>query len=572
MNSIGKFQVYYEKIATDVSMIKEREGYDTLSKAFAHWFLEKFEKMNNQEIAESIMDGMNDNGIDAIVLLNEKIQLYQFKFPDKIKNIDKAVDEATILKLQNGYKKLTSDRTPKKANEVFLSFRELIKEKSIFDYEFIFVSYTNDLSEHAIDSLSTAVETIKKETGNEIKYQIISKKKICDLLDKSQKRFAAEIQLKYTRLDPSYNLEQEGDSWSGFANAKDVLTACKDVMDIIFDENIRLYEGNVPVNAGIKKTATGDDSKYFYFFHNGIVFICDKCQNSTGNQTARLSAASVVNGCQTIVSLQQANEAGLLNNDVFVPIRIIETDNFDLRAKITEYLNSQSKIKDSYFLANNIFVKELQNQLSSEGYFLERLSNEYTYKFKLKKVNEYPREKIITLEKTIQIYVAYYNNEYAATAKRGKNDLFNRDIIDSLLCHISAKRVLLAYQYYWQISGKITLYRKCRRSRDKKMAFLNYLGYSEKDMNDRYDELMDKYIFLNTGDLLLINAFSNLKANASCNKKTDEDIIKIAINICYNCIAKQAPKSSPSAATKNASIFSGVQQMCESSKICEKLE
>lgn len=564
MSDIGKYQVYYEKIYADVFKIRQDQGYRNLSKAFAHWYLEKFENMNSQEIAESIIDGDGDNGIDAIIFSNETIRLYQFKFPDKIKNIDKAIDETTALKIINGYKKLTSGRKPKKANDNFLSFRDLVKQKTIFNYEFFFVSYTNGLSEPAEDALLTETESIKKETGNEIKRQIVTKKKICDLLDKSQKRYAVDISLKYARLDPSYNLDEESNSWSGFASAYDILAACKDVMDVIFDENIRLYEGNVPVNAGIQKTASGNDSKYFYFFHNGIVMICDKCSNSTGNQTAKLLAASVVNGCQTIVSLQKVYDEGLLHQDVFVPIRIIETDDFDLRAKITEYLNSQSKIKDSYFLANNTFVKELQNQLITKGYFLERLSNEYTYKSQFNKIEEYPRERILTLEKTIQIYVAFYNNEYAATAKRGKNDLFNRDIIDSLLFQISADRVLCAYNYYQQISNIITLYRKCRRSKNKSTKFLEYLGYNPEDIRTQYDKIMEKYVYLNTGDLLLLNAFSNLKQNPFHNNKADQAIIKVAIEICGSAIGR-VEKTLPSAATKSAAVFATVQSRCKKS-------
>lgn len=566
MSTVGKYQVYYERIHEDVSKIEKEQGYSNLSKAFAHWYLEKFENMDVQEIAESIIDGDGDNGIDAIVLANETIRLFQFKYPDKVKNIDKAIDETTVLKTLNGYKKLTSGRKPRKANENFLNFRQLIKERTIFNYEFIFVAYTDGLSQPALDALTIQTENIKKETGNEIKYQEIIKKKICDLLDKSQKRYAVDITLKYARLDPSYNLEDKSNSWSGFANANDILSACKDVMDVIFDENIRLYEGNVPVNTGIQKTASGDDSKYFYFFHNGIVMICDNCSNSTGNQTAKLTSASVVNGCQTLVSLQKVSEKGLLHQDVFVPIRIIETDDFDLRAKITEYLNSQSKIKDSYFLANNTFVKELQTQLISNGYFLERLSNEYAYKEKFNKVEKFPKEKILTLEKTIQIYVAFYDNKYAAVAKRGKNDLFNRDIIDSLLCKISSERVLCAYNYYQQISSIITLYRKCRRSKNKNKEFVNYIGYEEND-NKKYDELMEKHVFLNTGDLLLLNAFNNLKQNPCYYKKSDDDILRIAIKICKNVIEEEFGKMLPSAATKNSAVFSSVQSECQKSII-----
>lgn len=560
MNTTGKFQVYYERIFNELQNIKNEQGYLNESKAFAHWYLEKFKNMSEQEIAEAIIDGNGDNGIDAIIISNETAFLYQFKFPEKISNIEKAIDEKTALKIQNGYKKLVSTRKPRVANERFLSYWIEIKDKNIFNYQYIFISYTDELSQQANDSLTTHIDDVKNSTGNEIKVETITKKRICDLIDKSQKRSASDISLKYVRLDPSYNLEGKGNSWSGFASAKSILEACSSVMDVIFDENIRLYEGNVPVNEGIKKTSISDESKYFYFFHNGIVFICDKCQNSTGNQTAKLTSASVVNGCQTIVSLNYVHETNTLKEDVFLPIRIIETDDFDLRAKITEYLNSQSKIKDSYFLANNTFIKELQQELLEKGYFLERLSNEYSYKRNINKISEYPKENILQLEKTIQIYVAFYNNTYAATAKRGKNDLFNRDLIDILISKISADKVLTAYHYYRMICEKITLYRQCRRSKNRKTDFFDFLQCDYTAEN--YDEIMLKYIFMNTADLLLLNAFSNL----SNNKKLDiddEQLIRIAIEICQEKINKESSHMLASAATKNTGVFNAVQEQCK---------
>lgn len=168
----------------------------------------------------------------------------------------------------------------------------------------------------------------------------------------------------------------------------------------------------------IINTATDEhEAENFYFYHNVIVFICDECKISTGNQIMSLSAAAIVNGCQTVVALEKANKSEKgLKEKIFLPIRIIETRDIDLRAKITEFLNSQTKIRDSYFLANNTFVRELQEDLAKKGYFLERLANEYNYKHNLNSISDFNKDHILQLEKTIQIYVAYYNNQSATKA------------------------------------------------------------------------------------------------------------------------------------------------------------
>lgn len=553
--SIGKYQVYYSRIVQELEKIKNDNNYQNLSKAFTHWYLSNFYKISNIDLGEIIIDGFGDNGIDAIIRENDILKIFQFKFPDKVGNINKPIEEATVLKIINGYKKLTSSRKPSRANDNFINYRNIIKKESIFHYEFIFVSFTDGLSSNAKDSLDNSILEIKDLTGNNIEYSVDNKKKICDKLDRAQKSNLVNVDIKYGNLLPGYNVGNDVKSWVGFCSARDILNSVEDVLDVIFDENIRNYEGDNSVNNGIYNTSTdNEESKYFYFYHNGIVFICDECRNSVGNQTASLYSSAIVNGCQTVVSLKKAMDDGILNNNTFLPIRIIETSDIDLRSRITEYLNSQNKIRDSYFLSNNTFIRELQSELLKVGYYLERLANEYTYKLSLKKISEYPKEKILQLEKVIQIYVAYYNNEYAAVAKRGKNELFNKDLINKLICNISSEKVLESQKNYNEICKIITMYRRCRRV-ERNDEFLNYMGITVSSL-ENYIDVMNSYQFMNTADLLLLNGLANVNMEKSFDEK-----LKIVINVCRDII-NQDKKALPSTATKSTSVFEKVQNAC----------
>lgn len=551
----GKYQIYYTKVLKEVEEIKKENDYTNLSKSFAHWYLNNFYDVSENDLGEVIIDGFGDAGVDAILIENNIIKIFQFKFPDKVGNITKGIEEATVLKIINGYKKLTSTRKPTKCNENFLNYRDRIKEENIFDYELIFVSFTDGLSVNAQDSLDTSISEIRELTGNRLEYIVDDKKRICDKIDRAHKKNIINIEIKYGNLMPSYNVDENVKSWVGFATADDILNSVNDCLDIIFDENIRNYEGDNLVNHGIVETSTSEEeAKYFYFYHNGIVFICDECKISMGNHVAMLNSSAIVNGCQTVVSLKKARDSGKLSPATFLPIRVIETDDIDLRAKITEYLNSQTKIRDSYFLANNTFVRELQAQMLKEGYYLERLANEYNYKLSLNKVSEYPKDKIFQLEKVIQIYAAYYNNEYASVAKRGKNELFNKDNVDELVSGISAPRVLESQSMYNFVCKIITMYRKCRRA-DRNDTFLEYMGIEVKD-DIEYQEKMEEYLFLNTADILLLNGIANFNKDISKDEK-----IKVVINICRDIILVDK-KLSPSAATKSSAIFAQVQDSC----------
>lgn len=553
--SQGRFQVFYEKIRKEVEEIKKDNNYQNLSKAFAHWYLLNFENVVEEEIGEIIVDGDGDNGIDAMIIVNNTMSVFQFKFPDKVSNISKMQNETTALKLINGYKKLTSNRKPTKYNDNFMNFRERVKSENIFKYIFRFVSYSSELSENAKDAVETHFEEIKTITGNKFDYCVEEKKKICDKFERKHMRHNIKLDLKYAQMTQSYNLRTDVLSWSGFAKATDILSSCEEFMDIIFDENIRNYEGDNTVNQRIIDTASdAKESENFFFYHNGIVFICDKCDISTGNQVVSMDSAAIVNGCQSVVSLRKAKQSKKLKENVFLPVRIIETNDIDLRAKITEFLNSQTKIKDSYFLSNNPFIRELQDELKAKGYFLERLAKEYSYKCSLGKIDEYPKERIIPLEKAVQVYVVYTKNQNAAAAKRGKNEIFNKDIIDELIKDINASDIIESLTLYREIGKVITNYRKCRRT-ERNDSFLNYVGIYPTSRED-YDEDMNDYLFMNTADLLLTNAYVNLE---NINDVSKDVKIKKAISICKHVILRNK-KLIPSSATKNSSVFEEVQK------------
>ncbi len=554
---ITKFESYYNQITENLIDIKEEQEYQNLSNAFAHWFLKSYFKLDEQEIQEAIVDGHGDNGIDAIIHneSDEELIVLQFKFPSTNTVLNKEIEQADILKTINGFKALIGKNEPINANQKFIEHRENLKDKEIYNFRLMFISFNKGIVSN-LEVLENFKNEFVEDYGGDMAIEIFDKKKVSNVYEKINRKSSIKVKFKYKLIQQAYNLPENNiNSYLSVVNGKELIESLKDDLLVIFDENIRLYEKKSPINDKIKETASSDESNMFYFYNNGIVFICNKAEVSPNKLSVKLNGASIVNGCQTINSLADLNSVNKLKEDVDILVRIIEINDYDQRAKITEYLNSQTPIKDSYFISNHTIVRELQKNLLEKGYYLERQINETEYKKKYgEKINK--NLKIIKLENTIQYYVAYWDNKNASLAKRGKGALFNSDKIEGFLKDINAEKVIEAHEMYDKISKVITMYRKMRRNKNN-TEFADFL----KTTNEYIENNINKYLYLNTGDILLLNATRNLKNKyQELNIEFDDiKLIKDSIEICGEII-KEKDTTSTASLTKNATIFQSVVQ------------
>ena len=555
--AISKYESYYNSIKTYISEIRKGNEYDNDSLAFAHWYLKNHFKLNDQQISEAIIDGADDLGIDAIIFddTNNSLYVFQFKFPSKSDTINSEIAQGDILKTFNGFNTLIDNEIPYIGkNTRFRDFKEQINDTFIDEYKMFFVSFNKGIiaNETIIDNNK---KLFKNNYGTDLNVIIHNRDIISSIYEKINRKNNITISLKYKQIQSAYNVTlREIDSYVGFVNCKDLVSAITENISTIFDENIRLYEYNSTVNNGIYRTATSSsEADMFYFYNNGIVFICDKAHNSPASNTIKLEGASVVNGCQSLNVLYNANNDGKLSDDACVLIRIIQIADFNQRRQITEFLNSQTPIRDSYFISNHHAIRNLQEQLLQKGYFLERQINEYKYKKEHDTSLSYGNDIVVLqLEEALQYFTGYWINNSASAAKRGKGSLFDKNKIDELLLQISADKVIEAVKTYHEISSVLTMYRKTRRN-DKKTEFSSYIGISQQELLDHIDE----YRFMNTGDILLLNVVSNLKRRyekLGLKSITIKELIIDSINIVKG-IASNSRETNMAAFTKNTSVF-----------------
>lgn len=562
--AITKYVSYYKQIKETITFIKENNEYNTLSKAFIHWYLKNHFYMDEQDIGEVIIDNSGDNGIDAIILNEENKELIvmQFKFPNKEKGLNEEIKQADILKTYHGFSLLIDQSVVQKSNDEFNQYKEIIKDKDIYKFKIYFVSYNKGIvSQENKELIDNLANNFKKDNGSELKIIVNDKSVISNIYEKINRTNDLEVTISYKQMASAYDIDSKYiKSYVGLVNGHKLVAAIEDSIDIIFDENIRLYEGKSNVNNSIKKTASDEkESDMFYFYNNGVTIICDKVNNSPNKLCVNLKGISIVNGCQTVTSLYDLYKENRLQESVDILTRIIEISDYNERMKITEYLNSQNPIRDSYFIANHTIIRDLQKNLEKQGYYLERQINEFEYK-KNYGVKDIKTLIPLKLEKVIQYYVGYWLDDNAAIAKRGKSALFDKNKIDEILMDINVDRVLEANYMYKKISSIITSYRKTRRN-ESKSEFSEFLGIEHSE----FLHIINEFLFVNTGDIIILNTVKLLKDKYTEKKYEFDDnkLIRDSIFLIKKHICNNYPEAlrNVSTLTKNNKLFSDIKDL-----------
>ena len=169
--AITKYESYWQKIKESLGQIEEEYEYGNDSLAFVHWYLENYMKYDSQKIAEVMIDGSGDKGIDVIDVDedNNKLVVMQFKFPSKAASINNEISQADMLKTWDGFETLVfNDRNYTGDNEKFREYKELLQDAMINEYEIHFVSYNKGVVANR-DELDDKAVKFRGDTGNEIK-------------------------------------------------------------------------------------------------------------------------------------------------------------------------------------------------------------------------------------------------------------------------------------------------------------------------------------------------------------------------------------------------------------------
>lgn len=212
----------------------------------------------------------------------------------------------------------------------------------------------------------------------------------------------------------------------------------------LLEQNVRSFlqfGGNI--NKGIRNTIK-TEPHMFFAFNNGIAATADHIELDEDNRRIRkISNLQIVNGGQTTASIyhtHKKDKADISDISVQIKISVIKrADQFsEIVSRISRYANTQNKVNDADFTANNPYLIEFEKlsryiltPLSSESplqtyWFFERARGQYKSlrqkdgftKSRQKAFDQkYPNKQVITkveLAKYINAYEEVYDGRKLA--------------------------------------------------------------------------------------------------------------------------------------------------------------
>lgn len=510
-----RFERIYSDLQSDLKDIVDNYYQDNYSEAFGHFMLKLKFGLSDEEANECITDGADDNGIDAIYIESGKtINFFQFKFPENSRNISKGVTENEVLKLCNGVELFSSPE------EVFnsVTWNALLKDKrdefirsDIYDFKLWIIRYSNqDVSKAAIGKIESFIERYKKVTGNTISYEFLLADACVSLYENNIKNVWPDFKLPYKQNLSPFS-DEKANVNSAFVTLKTIYEIFNPIQDKVFEGNVRYLNPNSKINDGIKDTIINNCSN-FHLLNNGITIVCTNCRDNTANTYFDITSGTIINGAQTvgtiINTLKEFNSSQLKKYEKsFVFVKIIAFEKEEQLVNDMVYtLNTQNQMKNSYTIANDLIVKNVQKQINNDTeYFLEIKNNEYNYqKLNNSRFSKLSKNKI-DIETFIQVFTAFYDiNGMSNLAKNSKAQLFTADNIQKIINELQFDQAMLSYKVYLKLMNIIKDYRAYRKNHDKK-EILDVLEIEEKNIDD--------YRFLNTGNIIILYALGILYKN-----------------------------------------------------------
>jgi len=429
---------FYERMRSEVQEFTCSGRDDSVS--FLIWYLYNFFRLDKELAIESVCDHKNDKGIDGICVDDDSEEIYLF---------------------QSKYSPFNDQDQGERDLRSFVGAKQWFVDSES-------VNALLDVNCIASKELKRLVETLnlreKIALGFSLRLQFITNK----IFDASGKEFlelnaeflegidALALLQKYTyiadkeiqterkvlKLDNNssinYNLPSGTEVRVYSIQAKELLKLDGIQDKTLFSKNVRYGLGKTRVNNEIAKTLKNqEEHSNFFLYHNGITIITEALEKQ-GEHEIVLQNYSIINGCQSILTLYENRDK--LSNRISLPVKIIKLDPLSpLIHNITFFANNQNSISLKDLKSDDRIQKALKNE------FKEIFDNKILYKIK-RGESDVGYEEVVQLDFAAQLIESFYlcspQNAHL------KNSLFGERYSKIFSREITADKIYLAFIIY----------------------------------------------------------------------------------------------------------------------------
>lgn len=372
---------------------------------FTLYLITKQMGISVESLSTSITDGSQDGGIDSIIVtvnddsVDSLEDLANFEFREttvtrfiisqskteptfKESVIDKFISSCNALfPLSNSLSNL--DR---RFNDLILERTEILREawrQTLFNRGKISVS-VNYACLSEIVEVSNSFKSKVDQLSNDLQ-DIFSLDKVNielysseELLHIYQKRIDDTRRLLFKEAPLSNVYGDVGIGYVGMVpinELKKFITSDEhQIVEELFESNVRHYQGNVDVNNKIKETLQGKRDRDFWWLNNGITIIAESC-NQMG-PTLVLTNPQIVNGLQTSFSIFQ-NFYEDSTDARSVLVKVIINTNKEIVDSIIASTNYQNMVAPGLLRATDDLQRAIEDYFYLKGYYYDRRKNYY---------------------------------------------------------------------------------------------------------------------------------------------------------------------------------------------------
>lgn len=367
------------QIFDELVVVTKRGGMDEssqeqrfLSRSYAALTLLNHSDANVSDAAESITDGGNDDGIDAIYVseAHKKIYLVQSKW---FSNSQKGVQLSEFTRFRDGVKRLINLVWDDKNADLHCHRTKIELLLKDIDTEIVLIFCHNSENGLSADIVRAKDEYLSEANkyGELVSFSEFTLK---EARETARSRTRPENISLSLMLKSWGVVEKPFKSIYGAVAGTELVSWVENHKERLFAENLRFGIEKSEVNDGIRQTASEDPTNFWYF-NNGVTAICDEITkqpvggNNTDSGVFDVSKISVINGAQTISSLARAKADGADLNEIFVHLRIISLagtpENFS--TDVTTANNTQNDLSPIDFVAADPHQDRIRREAGQLG-------------------------------------------------------------------------------------------------------------------------------------------------------------------------------------------------------------